>query len=111
MAAAYHADDAIAVSSGMAAIACALQAVVSEGDHILVADTVYRPTRNYCDNYLARMGVETTYYDPTIGAGVAELITGPPRSMSKAGFAHLRNYGHPRRGQCRQRTQYPGNDG
>ena len=75
VAAAYHADDAIAVSSGMAAIACALQAVVSEGDHILVADTVYRPTRNYCENYLARMGVETTYYDPTIGAGVAELIT------------------------------------
>ena len=75
VAAAYHADDAIAVSSGMAAIACALQAVVSEGDHILVADTVYRPTRNYCENYLARMGVETTYYDPKIGAGVAELIT------------------------------------
>ena len=75
VAAAYHADDAIAVSSGMAAIACALQAVVSEGDNILVADTVYRPTRNYCENYLARMGVETTYYDPTIGAGVAELIT------------------------------------
>ena len=75
VATAYHADDAIAVSSGMAAIACALQAVVSEGDHILVADTVYRPTRNYCENYLARMGVETTYYDPTIGAGVADLIT------------------------------------
>ena len=75
VAAVYQADDAIAVSSGLAAIACALQAVVSEGDHVLVADTVYRPTRNYCENYLARMGVETTYYDPTIGAGIAELIT------------------------------------
>ncbi|MGB1005583.1 MAG: cystathionine beta-lyase [Thalassobaculaceae bacterium] len=75
VAAAYQADDAIAVSSGMAAIACALQAVVSQGDHILVADTVYRPTRNYCETYLTRMGVETTYYDPKIGAGIADLIT------------------------------------
>ena len=75
VAAVYQADDAIAVSSGLAAIACALQAVVSEGDHILVADTVYLPTRKYCDFYLTRMGVETTYFDPKIGAGIADLIT------------------------------------
>ena len=64
----YAADGAVAVSSGLAAIACALQAVVKSGDHILVADTVYRPTRNYCDGYLAAMGVTTTYYNPRLGA-------------------------------------------
>ena len=47
---------------------------MSQGDHIWVADTVYRPTRNYCETYLTRMGVETTYYDLKIGA-IADLIT------------------------------------
>ena len=41
------------------------------GDHILVTDSVYRPTRNFCDGVFKRMGVETTYYDPLIGAGIA----------------------------------------
>lgn len=65
---------AIAVPSGLAAVAAALSAFVSAGDHILVADTVYQPTRQVCDQLLARFGVETTYYDPTIGAGLAALI-------------------------------------
>jgi cystathionine beta-lyase len=44
------------------------------GDHILVTDSVYRPTRQFCDLVMRRMGVETTYYDPLIGAAIADLM-------------------------------------
>jgi cystathionine beta-lyase len=60
--------------SGLAAVTIALLAVVKAGDHILVTDSVYRPTRNFCEGMLKRFGVETTYYDPLIGAGIADLI-------------------------------------
>ena len=60
--------------SGMAACANAILAFVKAGDHILMLDTVYSPVRSFCDGYLKRFGVETTYYDPQIGAGIAELI-------------------------------------
>jgi cystathionine beta-lyase len=61
--------------SGLSAIATALFAFVSAGDEILVADTVYRPNRRFCDNVLKRLGVTTIYYDPLIGAGIKSLIT------------------------------------
>jgi cysteine-S-conjugate beta-lyase len=70
----YGAADAVAVSSGLAAIAGALMAVLKAGDHLLVSDSAYFPTRKFCDNMLARYGVETTYYDPAIGAGIAALM-------------------------------------
>lgn len=60
--------------SGLSAIATALLAVAGAGDHILVTDSVYRPTRVFCDGVFKRMGVETTYYDPLIGADIAKLI-------------------------------------
>ena len=60
--------------SGLAAIALGLMAAVKAGDHLLVSDSAYRPTRNFCDHYLARMGVETTYYDPQIGGEIASLM-------------------------------------
>ena len=60
--------------SGLAAIVVALQCCLKAGDHILVTDSVYRPTRNYCDTILARFGVKTTYFDPVIGAGIADLF-------------------------------------
>jgi cystathionine beta-lyase len=60
--------------SGAAAIATALLTFAKAGDHILVADSVYQPTRKICDGPLRRFGVETTYYDPTIGAGIARLM-------------------------------------
>jgi cystathionine beta-lyase len=60
--------------SGAAAISSALLAVVNAGDHILVSDSVYRPTRTCCETILKRLGVETTYYDPLIGAGIAALF-------------------------------------
>ncbi|MGH6863891.1 MAG: trans-sulfuration enzyme family protein, partial [Methylocella sp.] len=60
--------------SGLAAITLALLAAVKSGDHILVTDAVYRPSRNFCATILARMGVETTYYDPAPGAAIEFLI-------------------------------------
>jgi cystathionine beta-lyase len=60
--------------SGAAAIASALLAFTKAGDHILVGDSVYLPTRKICGGTLKRFGVETTYYDPTIGAGIADLM-------------------------------------
>jgi cysteine-S-conjugate beta-lyase len=59
--------------SGLAAISTALLAVAGSGDHILVTDSVYRPTRNFCEGVFKRLGVETTYYDPLIGVDIAKL--------------------------------------
>ncbi len=67
--------------SGLAAISTALFAVASSGDHILVTDSVYRPTRNFCDSVFKRMGVETTYYDPLIGADIAKLFKTNTRAV------------------------------
>jgi cysteine-S-conjugate beta-lyase len=60
--------------SGLAAVSAALLSVVKAGDHVLVTDSVYGPTRKFCDTILTRYGVTTTYYDPAIGAGIAALM-------------------------------------
>ena len=60
--------------SGLAAVSAALLAVANAGDHILVSDSVYEPTRTLCDTVLKRLGIETSYYDPLIGAGIAKLF-------------------------------------
>src|SRR4051812_15708417 len=60
--------------SGLAAISTALLAVLKAGDHLLVCDNAYRPTRNFCNGLLNRYGVETTYYDPSIGGAIAALF-------------------------------------
>lgn len=65
---------AIALPSGLAAIVAAITAFVAQGDHILISDSVYQPNRRFCDEFLGRMGVATTYYDPCIGAGIANLM-------------------------------------
>lgn len=65
---------AVAVSSGLAAITISLTAFAAAGDHVLIADTVYAPTRKFCDRVLTNAGVEVTYYDPAVGAGIRELI-------------------------------------
>ena len=67
--------------SGLAAISSALLAVAGAGDHILVTDSVYRPTRTFCDTIFKRMGVETTYYDPLIGAGIETLFKPNTRAV------------------------------
>jgi cystathionine beta-lyase len=60
--------------SGLSAITTTLLAVLKAGDHLLVCDNAYRPTRNFCDGLLAGYGIETTYFDPLIGAGVGQLF-------------------------------------
>ena len=67
--------------SGLAAISTALLAVAGAGDHILVTDSAYRPTRTFCEGVFKRMGVTTTYYDPLIGAGIAELFKPNTRAV------------------------------
>jgi cystathionine beta-lyase len=62
------------VPSGLAAITVAFLAIVKAGDHILVTDSVYFPARRFCDTMLKNLGVETEYYDPAIGAGIAALM-------------------------------------
>jgi len=64
----------VAVSSGLGAIACALLAFIEPGDHILVSDSAYLPTRKFCDGLLRRLGVETTYFDPGLGTDIARLL-------------------------------------
>lgn len=60
--------------SGLAAITTALLAFLKAGDHLLMTDTVYWPARQLCDDLLKKLGIETTYYDPLIGKGIAVLI-------------------------------------
>jgi cystathionine beta-lyase len=61
-------------SSGLAAVTAALLTALSAGDELLVTDSVYGPTRRFCDHFLKRYGVSTRYYDPLVGGGIAELI-------------------------------------
>jgi cystathionine beta-lyase len=67
--------------SGVAAISTALLAILKAGDHLLVIDSAYRPTRNLCDSLLKRYGVETTYFDPLIGAGIEKLFKPNTRAV------------------------------
>ena len=65
---------AVLTGSGKTAIAQALMTFLKAGDHLLMVDSAYAPTRQLCDRVLSRFGVETTYYDPLIGAGIERLI-------------------------------------
>ncbi len=64
----------ILVPSGLAAVTVPFLAFLSSGDHALIVDSVYTPTRHFCDTMLTRMGVEVEYYDPAIGAGIEQLF-------------------------------------
>ncbi len=66
--------DCKAAPSGQAAITAALLTFLSAGDHLLMVDTAYNPVRNLCDTVLKRLGIDTTYYDPLLGKGVAALM-------------------------------------
>ncbi len=67
--------------SGLSAIAIALLSMVGSGDHLLVVDTVYGPARQLCDGSLTRLGVEVEYYDPLIGARIADRIRPTTRAI------------------------------
>ncbi len=95
--------------SGLAAISTALLSVVHAGDHILVTDSAYGPTRNFCEQMLKRLGVTTTYYDPLIGAGDRRTAAAEhARRLSRiARLAELRDAGHSgdrRGGACQRRA-------
>lgn len=70
---------ALAVPSGLAAITLALLAVTRAGDHVLVTDSVYGPTRRFCDNDLSRFGIDVSYYDPLAGDAIESEIRGNTR--------------------------------
>jgi len=72
---------AVTMASGLAAVAVAIMATVKAGDHMLVTDSVYGPTRRFSDRLLKRFGVETTYYDPTIGEGIEALMRPNTRAV------------------------------
>ena len=61
-------------SCGLLAIAGTLISLVKAGDHILVPDSVFYPTRHFCNLTLQALGIEITYYDPLIGADIADLV-------------------------------------
>jgi cystathionine beta-lyase len=64
----------IIVPSGLAAVTVPLLAFLSAGDHALIVDSVYAPTRHFADTMLKRLGVEVEFYDPHVGAGIAALM-------------------------------------
>ncbi len=72
----------VSLPSGLNAITTAILAVCGAGDHLLMVDSVYGPTRHFCETMLKRFGVETSYYDPLIGADIAGLM----RANTKAVF-------------------------
>ena len=69
------------VPSGLNAVATAILSVCGAGDHLLVADSCYAPSRAFCDKTLKRFGVETTYYDPLIGAEIESLFRPNTRAV------------------------------
>jgi cysteine-S-conjugate beta-lyase len=71
----------VLVPSGLAAISSALLSVLKAGDHLLVTDSAYEPTRKFCDQVLTRFDVTTTYYDPLIGAAIAQQFRPNTRAV------------------------------
>src|SRR3954463_1115285 len=67
--------------SGLDAISTTLLSVTKAGDHLLVCDNVYRPSRNFCNGLLSRYGVETSYFDPQIGSGIGKLFKPNTRAV------------------------------
>jgi cystathionine beta-lyase len=67
-------DRALVAPSGVSAISVVLMTYAEPSAHFLVSDSSYGPTRKFCTQMLKRFGVETTFYDPTIGAGIEALI-------------------------------------
>jgi cystathionine beta-lyase len=67
--------------SGLAAISTALLSVLHAGDHVLITDSAYGPTRTFCDQILTRFGVSVSYYDPLVGAGIAALMQENTRAV------------------------------
>jgi cystathionine beta-lyase len=69
------------VPSGLAAVTTALLATVQAGDHLLVSDSVYRPTRRFCEGLLRQLGVEIEYFDPLVGNDISRLFKPNTRAV------------------------------
>jgi cysteine-S-conjugate beta-lyase len=69
----------IIVPSGLSAVTTSLLAFLSAGDHLLITDSVYHPTRNFADTVLKRLGIDVEFYDPLIGAGIDALMRSSTR--------------------------------
>ena len=67
-------ESCLLTPSGLSAVTTALLGLLQPGDHLLVPDSVYDPTRNFCENVLKPLGIVTTYYRPTMGADIESLI-------------------------------------
>ena len=65
---------ALVVPSGLTATTFPLLALTKPGDQVLVTDSVYGPTRRFCDNHLRRLGIAVDYYDPLAGAAIADAF-------------------------------------
>ncbi|EOZ9369865.1 cystathionine beta-lyase [Enterobacter hormaechei] len=59
---------------GAAAVANTILAFVEQGDHVLMTNTAYEPSQDFCTKILSKLGVTTSWFDPLIGAGIAGLI-------------------------------------
>ena len=68
------AEGTVLSPSGLGAIVLALLTTLKSGDNLLMPDSVYRPTRNFCRGLLEKMGISITYYDPMIGSDIESLI-------------------------------------
>ena len=77
------AEGTLLYPSGVAANSAGLLALLSPGDHLLMVDSAYEPTRAFCDGMLARLGVTTTFYDTLVGADIAELIAHELHAVSQ----------------------------
>lgn len=64
----------IVVPSGLAAVTVPLLSFLAAGDHLLIVDSVYGPTRRFADTMLTRLGVEVEYYEPRVGAEISGLL-------------------------------------
>jgi len=69
-----EADGCVLTPSGLSAVTLAILSAVKSGDHLLMVDSAYTPSRTFCNKYLVDMGVETEYYDPLIGGDIERLI-------------------------------------
>jgi len=72
-----HAEAVTLYPSGLAALTGAMLAVLKAGDEVLVVDTIYKPTRRFCDAVLVRYGVKVTYYAPSLGPAELMSLCGP----------------------------------
>lgn len=68
------ADGTMLFPSGTAAVTTSILALVKAGDHVLITDSAYEPTRTFANGMLKAMNIEAEYYDPTIGAGISSLM-------------------------------------